>query len=312
MTGSSAVTTRYCPLRYSKTWSPSSSRLPPCAMTTSSGSVSSGRAPPVVTRDSSSPSIGVVSPGWAWAAMRSRSSSSRRECARHGSTARRRLNNPIAADRERIGQDSDRSTAERSTFAGTPRRRSMEHHATRPLRHPRPLRPAGQPVRPRRDDLRRGPRRAPGPASRSRSRSSRPTSTAAATSSTPRTSTPTATPRRSSATGFAARPGRRDRVVLASKFFGNMLPRRPQRRRRGPRARSSRSSRRRLRRLRTDYLDLYWLHNWDRNTPDRGDHARPRRPRPRRQDPLHRVLQHAGLGHRPGADHWRCCGAGRR
>jgi aryl-alcohol dehydrogenase-like predicted oxidoreductase len=28
-----------------------------------------------------------------------------------------------------------------------------------------------------------------------------------------------------------------------------------------------------LRRLRTDYVDLYWVHMWDRDTPSRHDHA---------------------------------------
>ncbi|MBS1691518.1 MAG: aldo/keto reductase [Actinobacteria bacterium] len=65
---------------------------------------------------------------------------------------------------------------------------------------------------------------------------------------------------------FAARPGRRDRVVLASKFFANMHPGDPNG---GGAGRSSIRAQLRetLRRLNTDYLDLYWLHNWDRHTP---------------------------------------------
>lgn len=65
---------------------------------------------------------------------------------------------------------------------------------------------------------------------------------------------------------FAARPGRRERVVLASKFFFNMHPGDPNG---GGAGRSSIIAQldQTLRRLRTDYLDLYWLHNWDRNTP---------------------------------------------
>jgi aryl-alcohol dehydrogenase-like predicted oxidoreductase len=65
---------------------------------------------------------------------------------------------------------------------------------------------------------------------------------------------------------FAARPGRRSRVVLASKFFGNMHPGDPNG---GGAGRSSIIAQlhETLRRLRTDHLDLYWLHNWDRNTP---------------------------------------------
>jgi aryl-alcohol dehydrogenase-like predicted oxidoreductase len=65
---------------------------------------------------------------------------------------------------------------------------------------------------------------------------------------------------------FAAQPGRRDRVVLASKFFTNMYPGDPNG---GGAGRKSIIAQleKTLRRMRTDYLDLYWLHNWDRNTP---------------------------------------------
>ncbi|WP_033345232.1 aldo/keto reductase [Catenuloplanes japonicus] len=65
---------------------------------------------------------------------------------------------------------------------------------------------------------------------------------------------------------FAANPGRRDRTVLASKFFFNMHPGDPNG---GGAGRSSIRAQlhETLRRLRTDYLDLYWLHNWDRSTP---------------------------------------------
>jgi aryl-alcohol dehydrogenase-like predicted oxidoreductase len=65
---------------------------------------------------------------------------------------------------------------------------------------------------------------------------------------------------------FARRPGRRGHVVLASKFFGNMFPGDPNG---GGAGRSSIIAQldETLRRMQTDYLDLYWLHNWDRNTP---------------------------------------------
>jgi len=55
-------------------------------------------------------------------------------------------------------------------------------------------------------------------------------------------------------------------VVLASKFFGNMFPGDPNG---GGAGRSSilHQLHDTLRRLQTDYLDVYWLHNWDRNTP---------------------------------------------
>jgi aryl-alcohol dehydrogenase (NADP+) len=65
---------------------------------------------------------------------------------------------------------------------------------------------------------------------------------------------------------FHARPGSRSHVVLASKFFFNMFPGDPNG---GGAGRGSIASQlhETLRRLRTDYLDIYWLHNWDRNTP---------------------------------------------
>jgi aryl-alcohol dehydrogenase (NADP+) len=65
---------------------------------------------------------------------------------------------------------------------------------------------------------------------------------------------------------FAANPGQRDRVVLASKFFTNMYPGNPNGGGAG-RASIRTQLHQTLRRLQTDYLDMYWLHNWDRNTP---------------------------------------------
>jgi aryl-alcohol dehydrogenase (NADP+) len=65
---------------------------------------------------------------------------------------------------------------------------------------------------------------------------------------------------------FAGRPGQRDRVVLASKFFTNMHPGDPNGGGAGRKAIIAQLDDT-LRRLRTDYLDLYWLHNWDRHTP---------------------------------------------
>jgi aryl-alcohol dehydrogenase-like predicted oxidoreductase len=65
---------------------------------------------------------------------------------------------------------------------------------------------------------------------------------------------------------FTARPGRREHVVLASKFFTNLFPGDPNG---GGAGRSSIVAQLHatLRRLQTDYLDVYWLHNWDRHTP---------------------------------------------
>jgi aryl-alcohol dehydrogenase-like predicted oxidoreductase len=65
---------------------------------------------------------------------------------------------------------------------------------------------------------------------------------------------------------LAAHPGRREHVVLASKFFTNLFPGDPNG---GGAGRSSIIAQleETLRRLQVDHLDLYWLHNWDRNTP---------------------------------------------
>ena len=65
---------------------------------------------------------------------------------------------------------------------------------------------------------------------------------------------------------FAARPGLRDRVVLASKFFGNLYPGDPNGGGAGRKAIVTQVEES-LRRMKTDYLDLYWLHNWDAHTP---------------------------------------------
>src|ERR1043165_6781246 len=60
---------------------------------------------------------------------------------------------------------------------------------------------------------------------------------------------------------LAARPGLRDRVVLASKFFGNLHPGDPNGGGAGRKAVIAQLHAS-LRRLQTDYLDVYWLHNW--------------------------------------------------
>jgi aryl-alcohol dehydrogenase-like predicted oxidoreductase len=65
---------------------------------------------------------------------------------------------------------------------------------------------------------------------------------------------------------FAARPGRRERVVLSTKFFGNLHPGDPNGGGGGRKALIAQLEES-LRRLQTDYVDLYWLHNWDRRAP---------------------------------------------
>jgi aryl-alcohol dehydrogenase-like predicted oxidoreductase len=65
---------------------------------------------------------------------------------------------------------------------------------------------------------------------------------------------------------FAAAPGRRDRVVIATKFFSNLYPGDPNG---GGAGRKSviEACEQSLRRLKTDYIDLYWMHCWDVHTP---------------------------------------------
>ena len=65
---------------------------------------------------------------------------------------------------------------------------------------------------------------------------------------------------------LAADRARRDRVVIATKFFSNLYAGDPNG---GGASRKAivASCEQSLRRLRTDYIDLYWMHLWDRFTP---------------------------------------------
>src|SRR5262245_47926363 len=59
---------------------------------------------------------------------------------------------------------------------------------------------------------------------------------------------------------------RRERLVIATKFSGNLYPGDPNGGGSGRKSIVS-ACENSLRRLQTDYIDLYWLHNWDVNTP---------------------------------------------
>jgi aryl-alcohol dehydrogenase-like predicted oxidoreductase len=61
-------------------------------------------------------------------------------------------------------------------------------------------------------------------------------------------------------------PAKRDRVVLATKFFGNLYPGDPNGGGAGRKTIVA-SCEQSLRRLQTDYIDLYWMHCWDVFTP---------------------------------------------
>jgi aryl-alcohol dehydrogenase-like predicted oxidoreductase len=65
---------------------------------------------------------------------------------------------------------------------------------------------------------------------------------------------------------YLARAGRRDRLVIATKFSTNLYLGDPNG---GGASRKTivESCEQSLRRLKTDYIDLYWMHFWDPNTP---------------------------------------------
>jgi len=65
---------------------------------------------------------------------------------------------------------------------------------------------------------------------------------------------------------LARQPGRREGVVIATKFFGNLFPGNPNGGGAGRKSMLAACDES-LRRLRTDYIDLYWVHAWDRHTP---------------------------------------------
>jgi aryl-alcohol dehydrogenase-like predicted oxidoreductase len=65
---------------------------------------------------------------------------------------------------------------------------------------------------------------------------------------------------------LAKTPGRRDRVVLATKFLSNLYPGDPNGGGAGRKSLQA-ACEQSLRRLKTDYIDLYWMHCWDAHTP---------------------------------------------
>lgn len=65
---------------------------------------------------------------------------------------------------------------------------------------------------------------------------------------------------------FARTAGKRDRLVLATKFGGTLVADDPNAGGAGRKAIHAQLEGS-LRRLRTDYVDVYWMHQWDRHTP---------------------------------------------
>jgi len=65
---------------------------------------------------------------------------------------------------------------------------------------------------------------------------------------------------------FSQQKERRHRSVIATKFFGNLHPQDPNGGSTGRKAIIEQCENS-LRRLQTDYIDLYWMHNWDRTVP---------------------------------------------
>ena len=65
---------------------------------------------------------------------------------------------------------------------------------------------------------------------------------------------------------FARHAGRRDRTVIATKFMATLYPGDPNAGGGGRKAIMA-AVEQSLRRLRTDYIDLYWMHVYDRFTP---------------------------------------------
>jgi aryl-alcohol dehydrogenase-like predicted oxidoreductase len=65
---------------------------------------------------------------------------------------------------------------------------------------------------------------------------------------------------------LGANPAKRDRLVLATKFMGNMFLRDPNGGG-GGRKGIIGACEESLRRMRTPYIDLFWMHFWDPNTP---------------------------------------------
>jgi aryl-alcohol dehydrogenase-like predicted oxidoreductase len=65
---------------------------------------------------------------------------------------------------------------------------------------------------------------------------------------------------------FASHKARRDRTAIATKFFCSLFPGDPNAGGAGRKAIFAQCDES-LRRLQTDYIDLYWLHNWDKYTP---------------------------------------------
>lgn len=87
---------------------------------------------------------------------------------------------------------------------------------------------------------------------------------------------------------------RRDGLVLSTKFYCSLFPGDPNGGGAGRKALLQQCEAS-LKRLQTEYIDIYWLHNWDQTAPVGETLRASRRSRHGGQDPLRRLLRYPRL-----------------